>query len=208
MKKAILGKKIGMTQIFDADGQLLPVTVIEAGPCTVVQSKTMENDGYNAIQIGYTAAKENRVTKPMKGHFEKAKIKPLRYLKEVRLEDDNQYEAGQEIKVDVFAEGDKIDITGITRGKGFAGAIKRHGFGRGPMTHGSHYHRGPGSLGALGINKVFKGRKLPGRMGGNQVTVQNLQVVKVDTERNLILVKGAIPGARKSVVMLKESVKA
>lgn len=208
MGKAILGKKIGMTQIFDAEGQLLPVTVIEAGPCTVVQKKTDETDGYSAIQIGFLAEKEGRVNKPMKGHFDKAKTKPLKYMKEVRVADGKEYEVGQEIKADVFAEGEQIDVTGISKGKGFAGPIKRHGYSRGPMSHGSHYHRGVGSLGAMGQAKVFKGTKLPGRAGGDRVTVQNLQIVKVDSERNLILVKGAVPGANKSIIMLKDSVKA
>lgn len=205
--KALLGKKIGMTQIFDANGKAVPVTVIQAGPCVVVQTKTEKSDGYEAIQVGYGQQKESRVNKPLKGHFSKGQLKPLRYLKEFRLESAADYKVGQEISVDIFAEGDQVDVSGISKGKGFAGAIKRHNFNRGPMAHGSKYHRRPGSLGALGPNRVFKGRKLPGRMGTDKVTVQNLQVVKVDKERNLILVKGSVPGPKKALLTIKQSVK-
>ena len=206
--KAILGTKLGMTQIFDETGKAIPVTVVEAGPCVVVQKKTAENDGYNAIQVGFGEVKEQDLNKPLKGHFAKGQIKPLRYLKEFRVDDVNSYNLGQEIKVDVFSAGEWVDVTGLTKGKGFAGGIKRHGFHRGPMKHGSKYHRRPGSLGAKGPARVFLGRKLPGRLGREQVTIQKLLVVKVDPERNLLLVRGAIPGPKKSLVTIKSSVKA
>jgi large subunit ribosomal protein L3 len=205
--KALLGRKIGMTQIFNEEGKAVPVTVIQAGPCIVVQTKTTKNDGYEAIQVGFAEQKESRVNKPLKGHFAKAQVKPLRFLREFRLENAADYKVGQEIGVDVFQEGDKVDVSGTTKGKGFQGSIKRHGFHRGPMAHGSKYHRGAGSLGAVGPSRVFKGHKLPGRMGGNKVTIQNLQVVKVDKERNLLLVKGAVPGPNKAFVTIKASVK-
>lgn len=208
MKKAILGRKIGMTQIFDENGRLIPVTVLEAGPCVVVQKKTVENDGYNAIQVGFVDAKEKHVNKPMKGHFEKAGVAPKRKLKEFRLEDISSYEVGSEIKADIFAAGDKVDVTGISKGKGYQGAIKRHGQHRGPMAHGSKYHRAAGSMGASSFpSRVFKGKKLPGHMGAVQVTIQNLEVVRVDADKNLLLVKGAIPGPKKSIVVVKDSVK-
>ena len=197
-----------MTQIFDADGKLIPVTVLEAGPCVVVQKKTVENDGYNAIQVGFVDAKEKHVNKPMKGHFEKAGVAPKRKLKEFRLEDISSYEVGSEIKADIFAAGEKVDVTGISKGKGYQGAIKRHGQHRGPMAHGSKYHRAAGSMGASSFpSRVFKGKKLPGHMGAVQVTVQNLEVVRVDAEKNLLLIKGAIPGPKKSIVLVKDSVK-
>lgn len=206
--KAILGKKIGMTQMFSPEGKAVPVTVIEAGPCVVVQTKTTDNDGYEAIQVGFDEIKETRSNKPQKGHFAKANVKPMRYLREFRVENASEYQLGQELKADVFAVGDAVDVTGTSKGKGFQGPIKRHGQSRGPMAHGSKYHRRTGSLGAMGNNRVFIGHKLPGRMGNDKVTVQNLEVVKVDAERNLILVKGAIPGAKKSLVTIKTSVKA
>lgn len=206
--KAILGKKIGMTQMFSPEGKVVPVTVIEAGPCAVVQIKTTDNDGYEAIQVGFDEIKEVRANKPQKGHFAKANVKPMRYLREFRVENASEYQLGQEIKADVFAVGDMVDVTGKSKGKGFQGPIKRHGQSRGPMAHGSKYHRRTGSLGAMGNNRVFIGHKLPGRMGGLKVTVQNLEIVKVDAERNLILVKGAIPGAKKSLVTIKSTVKA
>lgn len=206
--KAILGKKIGMTQMFSPEGKAVPVTVIEAGPCVVVQTKTTDNDGYEAIQVGFDEIKETRSNKPQKGHFAKASVKPMRYLREFRVENASEYQLGQELKADVFAVGDAVDVTGTSKGKGFQGPIKRHGQSRGPMAHGSKYHRRTGSLGAMGNNRVFIGHKLPGRMGNDKVTVQNLEVVKVDAERNLILVKGAIPGAKKSLVTIKTSVKA
>lgn len=207
MKKAILGKKVGMTQIFDENGALIPVTVVQAGPCVVLQKKTAETDGYNAIQVGFIDMPERKANKPMKGHFAKAGVKPKRHIAEFRIEGD--FEVGQEIKADVFAEGDKVDVTGTSKGKGYAGPIKRHGFGRGPMAHGSKYHRGVGSLGAsAGVSRVLKGKKMAGRMGGERVTVQNLQVVKVDADRNLLLIKGAVPGPRGAVISIKEAVKA
>ena len=206
--KAILGKKIGMTQMFSPEGKAVPVTVIEAGPCVVVQTKTTDNDGYEAIQVGFDEIKEIRANKPQKGHFAKANVKPMRYLREFRVENAAEYQLGQELKADVFAVGDAVDVTGTSKGKGFQGPIKRHGQSRGPMAHGSKYHRRTGSLGAMGNNRVFIGHKLPGRMGGDKVTVQNLEVIKEDAERNLILVKGAIPGAKKSLVTIKSSVKA
>ncbi len=209
MQKAILGKKIGMTQIFTEDGVVIPVTVIEAGPVTVVQKKTVENDGYNAIQVGYVDAKDKALNKPQKGHLAKAGVANKRILKEFRLEDDSAYNVGDSIKADVFAEGDKIDVTGISKGHGYAGTVKRWGTHRGPMTHGSGYHRGVGSMGACSTpSRVMKNKRLPGHMGVEQVTVQNLDVVKVDAEKNIILVKGAVPGPKGGVVTIKNSVKA
>ena len=209
MQKAILGKKIGMTQIFTEDGLVIPVTVIEAGPVSVVQKKTVENDGYNAIQVGYVDAKDKVMNKPQKGHLAKAGVSNKRILKEFRLEDDSAYNVGDEIKVDIFAEGDKIDVTGISKGHGYAGTVKRWGTHRGPMTHGSGYHRGVGSMGACSTpSRVMKNKRLPGHMGVEQVTVQNLDVVKVDAEKNIILVKGAVPGPKGGVVTIKNSVKA
>ena len=209
MQKAILGKKIGMTQIFTEDGLVIPVTVIEAGPVTVVQKKTVETDGYNAIQVGYVDAKDKALTKPEKGHLAKAGVANKRVLKEFRLEDDSAYNVGDEIKADVFAEGDKIDVTGISKGHGYAGTVKRWGTHRGPMAHGSGYHRGVGSMGACSTpSRVMKNKRLPGHMGVEQVTVQNLDVVKVDAEKNIILVKGAVPGPKGGVVTIKNSVKA
>lgn len=209
MKKGIIAKKIGMTQIFAEDGTLIPVTVLQAGPCYVTQVKTVENDGYEAVQVGFEDIREKLVTKPVKGHLDKAGVKCLRLMKEFKFENSSEYELGQEIKADIFEVGDKIDVTGKSKGKGFQGAIKRHGQSRGPMTHGSKYHRHAGSNGACSDpSKVFKGKKMPGQMGAVKVTVQNLEIVRIDTEDNLILVKGAIPGPRKSTVVLKESVKA
>jgi len=208
VSKGILGKKIGMTQIFTAEGKVVPVTVIEAGPCPVVQKKTVATDGYNAIQIGFSVLRESLSNKPRKGHFQKASLKPMRYVREFRISDVESFEIGQEVKVDLFTVGDKIDVVGTSKGKGFAGMIKRHNASRGPMAHGSKYHRRTGSLGAKGPARVFKGRKLPGRMGGERVTVQNLEVVRIDADKNLILIKGACPGANKSLLILKPSVKA
>ncbi|GAV23823.1 50S ribosomal protein L3 [Carboxydothermus pertinax] len=207
MPKGILGRKVGMTQIFTEDGKAVPVTVIEAGPCVVVQKKTLANDGYNAVQLGFGEIKENKVNKPLKGHFSRANVKPVRYLRELRVENIDAYEVGQEIKVDIFAVGEKVDVTGLTKGKGFAGGIKRHGFHRGPMAHGSKYHRRPGSLGAKGPARVFLGRKLPGRLGMERVTIQNLEVVKVDPERNLLAIKGSVPGIKGSLLIIKAAVK-
>ena len=206
--KAILGEKIGMTQMFTPEGKAVPVTVIQTGPCVVVQTKTADTDGYEAIQVSFGQIKEKNVNKPLKGHFAKAGAKVGRYLREFRVENAGEYTLGQEIKADIFQVGDSVDVTGTSKGKGFQGSIKRHGQHRGPMGHGSKYHRRTGSLGALGPNRVFIGRPLPGRMGGERITIQNLEVIKVDTENNLILVKGSVPGAKKSMVTVKASVKA
>lgn len=208
MNKAIIGKKLGMTQFFTPEGRLVPVTVIEAGPCAVVQKKTVETDGYEAVQLGFGEKKEKRVTKPEKGHFDKAGVKVARVLKEFRLANCAELNLGDTVSVEIFAEGDKVDVTGISKGKGYAGTVKRFGTHRGPMAHGSKYHRGPGSMGACSTpSKVMKGKKLPGHMGVDRVTVQNLDIVKVDSERNLLLVKGAVPGARGSIVTVKDTVK-
>ena len=225
MKKAILATKIGMTQIFNEDGVLTPVTVLQAGPCVVTQIKTVENDGYSAVQVGFVDKKEKKVNvdkngkkeiinrhgvnKPEKGHFDKAGVTSKRFVREFRFDNAEEYTLAQEIKADIFADGDKVDATAISKGKGFQGAIKRHGQSRGPMTHGSKYHRHAGSNGACSSpSKVFKGKKMPGHMGSKKITIQNLEVVKVDVENNLLLVKGAVPGAKKSLVTIKESVKA
>ena len=208
MKNAILATKVGMTQIFNDDGMLIPVTVLQAGPCTVTQIKTEENDGYAAVQVGYGDIREKLVNKPVKGHFAKAGVAVKRFLKEFRFENAAEYQVGQEIKADIFAEGDHVDATAISKGKGYQGAIKRHGQSRGPMTHGSKYHRHAGSNGAASDpSRVFPGKKMPGQMGHVQVTVQNLEIVRVDAENNLLLVKGAVPGPKKSLVTIKESVK-
>lgn len=209
MQKAILGRKLGMTQVFTEDGTVIPVTVIEAGPVTVTQLKTVENDGYNAVQVGFADAKEKSLNKPEKGHFDKAGVAYKRVLREFRFDGDAQYKIGDEIKADVFAEGDKIDVTGISKGKGFAGTVKRWGTHRGPMSHGSGYHRGVGSMGACSTpSRVMKNKKLPGHLGVEQVTVQNLDVVKVDAEKNLILVKGAVPGPKGGLLTIVNTVKA
>lgn len=209
MKKAILGLKVGMTQIFDNEGRAVPVTVIAANPNIVVQKKTMENDGYEAIQVGFDDKDEKKVTKPIKGHFAKAKVATKRYLREFRFEDAGSYEVGQEIKVDIFKEGDRVDISGVSKGKGFTGAIKRHNYSRGPMSHGSKYHRSAGSMGASASpSRTLPGKKLPGHMGAENTTVLNLEVVKVDPEKNIILVRGGVPGIRGSLVMIKDTVKA
>ena len=209
MKKGILAKKIGMTQIFLDDGKVVPVTVLSAGPCTVVQKKTVETDGYNAIKVAYGDIREKLVNKPQKGEFTKANVEVKRHMKEFKLENVDSYNVGDEIKVDVFAEGDNIDATGLTKGHGFAGVIKRHGAHRGPMTHGSGYHRGPGSLGACSTpSRVMKGKKLAGHLGVEKVTIQNLEVVLVDAEKNVIAIKGAIPGPKGGMVIIKDSVKA
>ena len=206
--KGILGRKLGMTQVFTEDGTLIPVTVVEACPNVVLQKKTVENDGYASIQIGFGDLKAHKVNKPMKGHFAKAGVTSKRYVKEFRFDNAGEYEVGQEIKADIFAAGDHIDATAVSKGKGFQGAIKRHGQSRGPMAHGSKYHRHAGSNGACSDpSKVFKGKHMPGHMGHVQVTVQNLEIVRVDTENNLLLVKGAVPGPKKSLVTIKETVK-
>ena len=208
MKKAILATKVGMTQIFSEDGVLTPVTVLQAGPCVVTQVKTKENDGYSAVQVGFVDKREKLMNKPLKGHFEKAGVSYKRYVRELKLEDAESYTLAQEIKADIFEAGDKVDATAISKGKGFQGAIKRHGQHRGPMTHGSKFHRHQGSNGACSDpSKVFKGKGMPGQMGHKRVTIQNLEVVRVDAENNLLLVKGAVPGPKKSLVTIKETVK-
>ena len=225
MKKAILATKVGMTQIFDTDGALIPVTVLQAGPCVVTQIKTVENDGYSAVQVGFVDKKErivkrdangkkkiwhrHGVTKAEKGHFAKAGVTSKRFVREFKFENAADYKLADEIKADIFAEGDKIDATAISKGKGFRGAIKRHGQHRGPMSHGSKFHRHQGSNGACSSpSRVFKGKGMPGHMGAVRVTVQNLEVVRVDTENNLLLIKGSVPGPKKSLVTIKEAVKA
>ncbi|WP_088070808.1 50S ribosomal protein L3 [Gottfriedia luciferensis] len=207
MTKGILGKKIGMTQVFAENGELIPVTVIEATPNVVLQKKTTETDGYEAIQIGFADKREKLANKPEKGHSAKANTAPKRFVRELRNADVSAYEVGQEVKVDIFANGDIVDVTGTSKGKGFQGSIKRHGQSRGPMSHGSRYHRRPGSMGPVAPNRVFKNKALPGQMGGEKVTVQNLQIVKVDVERNLLLVKGNVPGSKKSYVTIRSAVK-
>ena len=209
MKKGILGKKIGMTQIFAEDGTLIPVTVVEAGPCSVVQKKTVETDGYSAVQLGFGEKKEKNVNKPMKGHFVKAGVAVKRYLKEFKLDNADEMNVGDEIKVDIFEAGEMLDVTGTSKGHGYAGTVKRWGSHRGPMSHGSHYHRGPGSLGACSSpSRVYKGKKLPGHYGVDKVTIQNLDLVKVDVERNLLLIKGSVPGPKGGLLVIKNAVKA
>lgn len=209
MKKGLIGKKIGMTQIFDEAGNAVPVTVVEAGPCVITQKKTMENDGYEAIQVGFGDVKVARVNKPMKGHFDKANVAPKKTLKEFRLEDISAMNVGDILKADVFAAGDVVDVKGTSKGHGTAGAIKRWNFARLRMSHGTGpNHRHAGSLGACSSpSRVFKGKKMPGHMGAKKVTIQNLEIVRVDADKNLLLVKGAIPGAKKALITVKESVK-
>ena len=209
MKKAILATKVGMTQIFNEDGQLIPVTVLQAGPCVVTQVKTEENDGYAAVQVGYGEIREKLVNKPEKGHFDKAGVAAKRFVKEFRFENAAEYTVGQEIKTDIFADGDHIDVTAVSKGKGFQGAIKRHGQSRGPMGHGSKFHRAPGSMGASSDpSRTFKNKHMPGHMGAVNKTVLNLEVVKVIAEKNLILIKGGIPGPNKGTVVIRNTVKA
>ena len=206
--KNMMGRKVGMTQVFTEDGTVIPVSVVQAGPLYVVQKKTVENDGYSAIQVGFGDIKERRVTKPKKGHFDKANVVYTKFLKEFLVDNADDYEIGQEIKVDVFSKGDKVDVTGTSKGKGTQGVIKRHGFSRGRETHGSKFHRMPGWLSAgTSPGKVFKGHKMMGRMGNEKVTTQNLEVIKVDSDKNLILIKGAIPGPKKGLVTIKATVK-
>ena len=208
MKKAILATKVGMTQIFNEDGVLTPVTVLQAGPCVVTQVKTEDNDGYKAVQVGFVDKREKLINKPMKGHFDKAGVSYKRYVREFKFENAEEYAVAQEIKADIFTAGDKIDATAISKGKGFQGAIKKNGQHRGPMAHGSKFHRHQGSNGACSDpSKVFKGKGMPGHMGHKQITVQNLDIVKVDVENNLLLVKGAVPGPKKALVTVKETVK-
>ena len=207
MKKGIIGRKVGMTQIFDEKGNVIPVTVIEAGPCVVAQVKTEDNDGYNAVQLGFGDVKDKHINKPEKGHFAKSKLTAKKHLREFRV-DSVDVKVGDEVKADVFAAGDKIDVQGTTKGKGFQGVIKRHGQHRGPMGHGSMYHRRPGSMGATSTpGRVFKGKKLPGHMGSVTVTVQNLDVVRVDMDKNVLLIKGSVPGAKGAILKIKSAVK-
>lgn len=208
MTKGILGRKIGMTQVFAENGDLIPVTVVQASGNVVLQVKSVETDGYESVQLGFEDKREKLSNKPEKGHVNKANTAPKRFIRELRGVNLGEYQVGQEVKVDIFAEGEIVDVTGISKGKGFQGVIKRHGQSRGPMAHGSRYHRRPGSMGPVAPNRVFKGKKLAGRMGGEQVTVQNLQIVKVDAERNLLLIKGNVPGAKKALLKIKSAVKA
>ncbi|MGR3766478.1 50S ribosomal protein L3 [Rossellomorea sp. NS-SX7] len=208
MTKGILGRKIGMTQVFAENGDLIPVTVIEAAQNVILQKKSVDVDGYDAIQVGFEDKREKLSNKPEKGHVAKAETAPKRFIREIRGVNVEEYEVGQEVKVDIFAAGDVVDVTGVSKGKGFQGAIKRHNQSRGPMSHGSRYHRRPGSMGPVDPNRVFKGKLLPGRMGGEQITIQNLEIVKVDAERNLILVKGNVPGPKKQLIKVKTAIKA
>ena len=208
MKKGLIGKKIGMTQIFDEAGNVIPVTVVEVTPNVVLQLKTIENDGYEAVQLGFDDLREVLSNRPAKGHVAKANATPKRFIREFNNVELSEYEVGQEITVDVFKAGDIVDVTGTSKGKGFQGAIKRHGQSRGPMAHGSRYHRRPGSMGPVAPNRVFKNKHLAGRMGGNRVTIQNLEVVQVIPEKNVILIKGNVPGAKKSLITIKSAVKA
>ena len=210
MFKAILGRKLGMTQIFTEEGQVVPVTVIESGNNVVIQSKTVESDGYNAVQLGFGEIKEKHLTKPLKGRFDKAGVDPVKFIREMRLAAPSEYKVGDKIGVDIFEAGQLVDVTGVSKGKGFAGTVKRHGFARGPMGHGSKAHREPGSTGAMISGhggRVLKGKKLPGHMGHERVTVQRLTLVKVDADRNLLLIKGAVPGPKKGLLIIKETVK-
>ena len=209
MTKGILGKKVGMTQYFTESGELVPVTVIEATPNVVLQLKTIENDGYEAVQLGFEDLREVLTNKPAKGHVAKANATPKRFIREFNNVELGEYEVGQEVTVDIFKAGDIVDVTGTSKGKGFQGAIKRHGQSRGPMAHGSRYHRRPGSMGGASFpSRVFKGKALPGQMGGDRITIQNLEIVKVDAERNVILIKGNVPGSKKSLVEIKTAIKA
>ena len=208
MSKGLIGKKIGMTQIFDEKGMVVPVTVIEAGPCVVAQVKTVETDGYNAVQLGFGEIKAKKVNKPMAGHFAKANVDAKKHLREFRSEEPAEVKVGDEVKADIFAQGEKVDVQGISKGKGFQGVIKRHGQHRGPMGHGSMYHRRPGSMGSTSTpGRVFKGKKLPGHMGVQKITIQNLEVVKVDMDKNVLLVKGSVPGPKGAILKIKSSVK-
>ena len=208
MSKGLIGKKVGMTQIFDEKGMIIPVTVIEAGPCVVSQVKTVETDGYNAIQLGFGEVKSSKVNKPKAGHFAKANVEAKKHLREFRCEEPAELKVGDEVKADVFAQGEKVDIQGISKGKGFQGVIKRHGQHRGPMGHGSMYHRRPGSMGSTSTpGRVFKGKKLPGHMGVQKITIQNLEIVKVDMDKNVLLVKGSVPGPKGAILKIKSSVK-
>lgn len=208
MNKAIVGKKVGMSQVFNADGKVIPVTVVEAGPCPVIQKKTAEKDGYEAVQVAFGNINSKNVNKPVAGHFKKAGVEAMRILKEFRFDNSSSYDIGQVIKADIFAEGDKVDVSGTSKGRGFSGTIKRWNFHIGPKAHGSGYHRGVGSLGSNSSpSRVYKNKKMPGQYGNEKCTVQNLQIVKVDADRNLLLIKGAIPGARGGIVVVKQTCK-
>jgi len=206
MVAGILGEKVGMTRIFAKNGESIPVTVILAGPCQVIQKKTIERDGYNAVQLGFKEVKEKKVSKPITGHLNKFKVSSIKYIREFKVDNSNKYSSGAEVKVDIFTEGDKVDIVGISKGKGFAGAIKRHNFSGGPKTHGQkEYFRSVGSIGATDAARVFKGQKLPGHMGTDRVTMKNVEVVKINLERNLILVRGSVPGAKGAVLVINKN---
>ncbi len=207
MAKGILGRKVGMTQVFDDQGRLIPVTVIESTPNVVLQKKTVASDGYVAVQLGFMEKRANIVNKPETGHFAKAQTTPKRYVKEIRLPEMMEYAVGQEVKCDIFAAGDYVDVTGTSKGKGYQGNIKRHNYHTGPMAHGSKYHRGVGSMGSIAPNRIRKGKKMPGRMGHETITIQNLQVVSVDAQKNVLLLKGNVPGPNKSLVLIKNAVK-
>ncbi len=206
--KGIIGRKIAMTQIFTEDGRIVPVTVVEAGPCRVTQIKTVDKEGYGAVQLGFGSVREKKLNKPLRGHFQSKGLEPLRHLAEIRVDDPGAYQVGQEITVSIFSKGEKVDVTGRSKGKGFAGVVKRHGFGGGPASHGAHFHRAPGSIGACATpSRVFRGSRMPGRMGGERVTALNLEVVDVKPERNLLLLKGSVPGPKGGLLLIRESVK-
>jgi large subunit ribosomal protein L3 len=206
--KGIIAKKVAMTQVFSEDGKAIPVTVVEAGPCLVTQIKTEEHDGYNALQLGFGEVKENKLSGPERGHFESKEVEPRRHLVEIRVDDPSEYQLGQEITVEEFTTGDQVDVAGRSKGKGFAGVVKRHGFAGGPGSHGAHFHRAPGAIGACATpSRVFKGKRMPGRMGNRRVTAQNLEVVDVKPERNLLLLKGSVPGPSGGILVIRESVK-
>ncbi|MDD4069060.1 MAG: 50S ribosomal protein L3 [Candidatus Izemoplasmatales bacterium] len=207
MAKGILGRKVGMTQVFDENGKMIPVTVISVEPNVVLQKKTIETDGYNSVQLGFMEKRANLINKPLTGHFEKANTTPKRYIKEIRLQGMEEYEVGQEVKCDIFTAGDYVDVTGTSKGKGYQGVIKRHNQHTGPMAHGSKYHRGVGSMGVIAPNRIRKGKNMPGRMGHDTVTIQNLVVVRADAEKNILLVKGNVPGPNKSLVVVKNAFK-
>jgi len=207
MAKGILGRKVGMTQVFDENGKMIPVTVISVEPNVVLQKKTIETDGYNSVQLGFMEKRANLINKPLTGHFEKANTTPKRYIKEIRLQGMEEYEVGQEVKCDIFTAGDYVDVTGTSKGKGYQGVIKRHNQHTGPMAHGSKYHRGVGSMGVIAPNRIRKGKNMPGRMGHDRVTIQNLLVVRSDVDKNILLVKGNVPGPNKSLVIVKNAFK-
>lgn len=207
--KGLLGKKIAMTQIFSDDGKIIPVTLVEAGPCLVTQIKTSDKEGYNALQLGFGEVREKRLNSPQRGHFESRDIEPRRHLMELRVDDPTGFQVGQELTVDIFSRGDRVDVSGRSKGKGFSGVVKRHGFGGGPASHGAHFHRAPGAIGACATpSRVFKGSRMPGRLGGDRITVMNLEVVDIKPERNMLLIRGGLPGPNGGLLMIRESVKA